>query len=147
MEETALGGSAGKAPDLAALAGFADRLADPAFNAGGWGGGERDPATGVIRMPYAHLSDVASAFVKAAYHHGWVLPGFDWVAWKGTPEAKRLAADRDAVAAASADQLARLLTVIIRQDRFVEGGLLSDFKSGFVAAIAARANVLLAKGA
>ena len=63
--------------------------------------------------------------MKAAYDLGWVKQ-FDWSAWMGTPEAKRLTECRDLVASATHDQLANLLTVYIRDERFNEGTLKSD---------------------
>jgi uncharacterized protein DUF6508 len=44
------------------------------------------------------------------------------------------------------DQLAWLLTAIIRSDRFVEGSIAGAFESGLLARIARRAAVLLAEG-
>ncbi len=55
-------------------------------------------------------------FVAAAYKFGWVLwGGFDWAEWMKTQEAQRLRDDREALSRATPDQLARLLTVLIRQ--------------------------------
>ena len=45
-------------------------------------------------------------------------------------EAMRLRDDPQALAAASAEQLAKLLTVLIRQDRFVEGRLTARLRRG-----------------
>jgi len=123
---------------LAGLAAFLPVLQAPEFEFGRWGGGEKT-ADGAITMPYFMPSHEAAAFVQAAYDLGWVLPDLDLPTWKGTPEAIRLRDDPEA----TAEQLAQLLTVLIRQDRFVEGGLNAAFDSGLLIAILARAKVLI----
>lgn len=120
--------------DLATLARFVPALEAPGFAAGTWHEEE-----GVF--PYANLGEAASALVQAAYADGWVLPGFDWPEWIGTAEAQAL---RDAPSTAGAEDLARLLTAVIRQDRFAEGALLDAFESGLMLAIIRRAAALAA---
>ena len=73
---------------------------------------------------------------------GWVL-NFAWPAWKQTDEAISLRDDAAALAAATPEQLARLLTVLIRQDRFVEGALGSAYESGLLTSIVRRAAELV----
>ena len=51
--------------------------------------------------------------------------------------------DPEAVAAATPEQLAWLLTAIVRSDRFVEGSIEGAFESGLLARIARRAAALL----
>lgn len=130
---------------LAGLAAFLPMLQATGFEFGRWGGGEKT-ASGAIQMPYYVLGDEAAALVQAAYDLGWVLPDFGWPAWKETPEAIKLRDDSKALAEATAEQLARLLTVLIRQDRFVEGGLAGAFDSGLLTAIIARSEALTNKG-
>ena len=48
----------------------------------------------------------------------------------------------DVLAAATPDQRGKLLTAVIREDRFNEGALGDSFESGFIAAIARRAKAL-----
>ena len=83
-------------------------------------------------------------FVTMCYDFGWVKP-FDWVAWKETQEAVQLGDDPEVLAKATSEQLQKLLTVMIRQDRFVEGSLASHFNSGFIDRIIDRAAVLAGK--
>ena len=84
--------------------------------------------------------------MQAAYDGEWVLRDFSWPEWKDTEEAIALYRDPDVLAQATRRQLAQLLTVFIRQDRFVEGGLLGDFRSGHILAIVRRAAKLLEAG-
>jgi endonuclease III len=88
------------------------------------------------------LSATAAAFVQATYDYGWILRDFDWPAWKGTDEAVRLHDDPVFLEQASAEQLAKLLTLIVRQDRFCDGLLNEVYESGFLIRILRRAEVL-----
>jgi hypothetical protein len=68
---------------------------------------------------HGSLSPGALAFIECAYESGWVKP-FDWADWPQTPEAQNLANNPEGIAAATHDQLAKVLTVLIRQDRFMK---------------------------
>lgn len=121
---------------LDSLALFADSFESPDFEFGQW---VCPPARddGMLGLPYFALSPTASEFVCTCYEMGWVQE-FDWPTWKCSSEAIRL---RDCFAAmeeASPDQLGRLLTVLIRQERFVEGELNSAFDSGLLVRILQR---------
>ena len=126
------------------LDGLAELL--PAFEAaaaefGEWkGGDELEP--GSITAPWYSRSELTSRFVEAAYREGWVRPDFDWGEWAATPEAQRLRNDRGALGQATAPDLARLLTVVIRSDRFVEGTLDEAIESGLVTAVLRRVEQL-----
>ena len=67
-----------------------------------------------------------------------------WGTWLQTPEGKALSDGQAALADASPDQQAWLLTAIVRSDRFVEGSLAGAFESGLLSRIARRAAVLAA---
>jgi hypothetical protein len=103
----------------------------------------REIEPGVFHVPFARLSDTAQAFVQSVHDSGLVLTDFDGPAWAGTPRAKKMMRDAEMLARATPRTLARLLTVCIRRDRFVEGSLLSDFQSGLILRIVRRAAVLL----
>jgi hypothetical protein len=62
--------------------------------------------------------------------------------WANTPEAIALHGDRAVLARATPDQLAMLLTALIREDRFNQGALGDSFESGIMTAIARRAKEL-----
>ena len=128
---------------LRELARFLPALEQAGFQAGTWAGMEEiEPR--VFTMPYVRYSGLVDALVHAAYEHGWVRSDFDWGTWKDTEEAKELRDDPEALAAARPEQLARMLTTVIRQDRFVEGALLSAFETGMILRIVRRAAALLA---
>ncbi len=93
---------------------------------------------GTFTMPWSSLSEPATRFVETAYENGWVLSDFDWGSWMGTAEAVRLRDDLAELAQATTEQLAKLLTTVIRQDRFVEGALAAAFDAGLLTAILRR---------
>jgi ADP-ribosylglycohydrolase len=99
---------------------------------------------GVTNLPYYTFGPAGEAFLAAVARGGWVFP-FDWGAWLGTEEGKALKDDREAAARATPLALARLLTAIVRSDRFSEGSIAGAFESGLLAAIARRATALLAE--
>ncbi|WAI02049.1 DUF6508 domain-containing protein [Methanogenium organophilum] len=92
-----------------------------------------------MTMPDFCFSDDADAFVRMAYTHGWVNTDFNGPDWVHTAEAEGLRDDPRCMACATPDQLSRLLTVVIRQERFCEGALESAFESGLLTAICHRA--------
>jgi hypothetical protein len=127
---------------LAALGGFVEELESAGYSAGRWHPTERtSPDSDVLTLGWYELSDRALEFVKSVAGNGWVEP-FDWPAWAQTDEARSLRDDRQALANASPDQLKRLLTTLVRGDRFSEGTLAWAFDTGLMAAIARRARTL-----
>jgi len=127
---------------LRGIAAFLPSFQAPHFKFGQWTKPPSDQP-GVMILPYFSLSEMAWSFEQKAYDLGWVMPDFDWGARKQTPEAISLRDDDQASAQATPDQLARLLTVCIRQDRFCEGTLEGAFESGLLTRILERAAVLL----
>ena len=126
---------------LRRLAAWADRFADPSFSVGEWVPSTTG-ADGVIHLGWFERSEAAQEFVSEMYRLGWVY-SFDWMAWLQTPEGHRLSSGPDPVATATTEDLARLLTAIIRGDRFSEGQLDGAFRSGILQAIARRAQTLI----
>jgi hypothetical protein len=130
-----------------ALAERLGRLADFAivFEAPGFGAGEVvAPALvpGIWSMPYTRYHPEVDRFVTLAYEDRWVRTNFDWGAWSTTEEARTLRDEPEALAAATADQLAKLITILVRQERFSEGALLAAFEAGLVLGIVRRAGEL-----
>ena len=97
---------------------------------GSWGktqGGETDEK-GVIQMPYSVPDPLVSEFVTFMYVYELVV-SFDWSAWdegrewyKNSNESKYEALDIPTAL--------KLLTAVMRNDRFNEGALVSAFESG-----------------
>jgi hypothetical protein len=129
-------------PQLRALARYLPALEKPDFNAGAFAPVQKTES-GALIMPYAVYSDVVEDLVKAAYEHGCVLTGFSWAEWAHAAEAQALCHDPSKLARATPEQLLRLLTAIIRQDRFCEGVLLDAFETGLMLGIVCRAVTIL----
>jgi len=98
---------------------------------------------GVITMPSSSLSHEAKAFNKMIYQEGWILDGFDWPEWAQTDEFKDLFSKPETLAKAAAHQLAKLLTALVRKERFCEGTMASACAEGLLARITQRAGMLL----
>lgn len=113
------------------------------------GGKEIEPGT--FEMPWSHLSDAAMQFNELCYADGWVLSEFNWPEWGRTSEAAGLLNDTDHpspglnLVDANPEQLAKLITAIIRADRFCEGYLEGAFESGLLVGIVRRASELAAQ--
>lgn len=122
----------------------------PTFEEAGFTAGEWSPLAevrpGEFQLPYACYGDVVEEFARTVYDQGWVLRDFDWAQWAQSAEAIALRDDEALLAEATPEQLARLLTIVIRQDRFVEGALLDAFESGLILRILRRAKIILDAG-
>ncbi len=126
---------------LQGLSSFLPSFEEPSFVFGLWEQ-PKDLEPGVVSLPYYIMSETVEAFLRAAYDLGWVQQDFDWSEWKETPEALCLRDEEDSLASASPDQLAHLLTVVIRQERFCEGALDSAYQSGLLTRILRRVSKL-----
>jgi len=80
--------------------------------------------------------------IEVAYEDGCVVMGFHWSQWAGTEEARALHDDPEELERASIEQLAKLFTVVIRQDRSVEGAILGACESGLIPRMLERVCVL-----
>lgn len=125
---------------LRRLAGFVAVLESPGFVAATYVRPESEP--GVWTMSYPRYHPEVDRLVALAYEDGWVRGEFDWGAWGKTPEALALRDDPEALASATPDQLAKLIAVVVRQERFCEGTLAAAFEEGLVLGIVRRAGVL-----
>ena len=110
----------------------------PSFSAPGaahqaiWRGGERDPQTGTISMPYATYLPEVEAFFGLVRQSWWL----DY-AYQPSIAAELIASDA-AIAAASLAQIKMLLTYCVRGERFSDGHWAAMIQSGRIAAILRR---------
>ena len=104
------------------------------------------PRDGVGSLGWYVFGPSAEAWRAAVAAGGWIVAGFDWPAWLTTDEGRALRDDPAAIEAATTEQLARLITAIVRSDRFTEGSIAGAFESGLLARISRRAETLLAAG-
>lgn len=96
-------------------------------------------ASGVFRIQ-AHLT--GQALLRRCHDDGWVDHDFDWITWSLTIEYNQLAYNRTRLKTATQEQLSHLLTVLVRQDRFVYGAWNSAAESGLLLGIVERAAAL-----
>ena len=108
------------------------------FTFGSWVPSRTD-GDGVIHLGWFEPSPDSEAFLADA--RAFVTP-FDWPVWAASPEGQALLENPVAVQSASAEDLGRLLTTLIRSERFGEGTLESAFRRGMLTAIVRRAAVL-----
>ncbi|MFL5680180.1 MAG: DUF6508 domain-containing protein [Chloroflexota bacterium] len=133
--------SAKELAQMRRLAAFEDTFGSADFTPGTWSGGNAD-ADGVIQMPWFSYSETVDWFRREMSGLGMVYP-FDWPAWSRTPEGERLMSGPGAIATATAADLARVLTTLVRGDRFSEGLLADAFERGTIAAMTRRAAELV----
>jgi hypothetical protein len=88
----------------------------------------------VYTSPYSVLSPEAQRFAEKAYGLGWVRPDVDWMKWQGSAEARRLQ-NPATIVSANPDQLAKLLTMVLRDGHWTETALVAAFNSGLLTAI------------
>ena len=131
-----------EADRLQALADLVPILEAPDADFGHWY--VPPPVDGVYHLPYFVFGPAAEAWRAGVGRGGWVIGGFDWRSWMET-EGRAFRHQPDAVASATPEDLAKLLTAIVRSDRFVEGSIEGAFESGLLARIARRAATLLAE--
>ena len=120
---------------LARLGRHARVLEAPGFSFGSWVPSRTDDA-GVIHLGWFEPSPEAEAFLADA--RALVHP-FDWPTWAASAEGRALLEDPAAVASASAEDLGRMLTALVRSERFGDGTLEAAFERGMLTAIARRA--------
>lgn len=125
---------------LRALADVLPVLEAPDADFGHWDAGR--PRDGVQVLGWYELGPTAEAWRAAVARGEWIVV-FDWRAWLAGDEGRALRDDPARIANATPEDLAKLLTAIIRSDRFVEGSIAGAFESGLLAAVSRRATMLL----
>lgn len=95
---------------------------------GEWVGGDKGKDQ-VIQLPYCLSSSVVSQFLEIVYEIP-IIISFDWCVWD---EGRKIASDEDF----NFDTIdlvtkCKLITSIVRNDRFCEGALVSAFESGLI---------------
>ena len=126
---------------LRALADLVPILEAPDADFGRWE--TPPPRDGVYSMGWFEFGPTAKRWREGVGRGGWVIAGFDWRMWLETDEGRAMQEGTDTLAAATPDQLGKLLTAIVRSDRFVEGSIEGAFKSGLLARTCRRAAALL----
>ena len=79
-------------------------------------------------------------FLDLAYSDEWVISGFDWPSWD---EGRDIAGDPERISQCDLETIRKLITAIVRNDRFCEGALASAWRGGTIKAILERINTLM----
>lgn len=85
---------------------------------------------------------IVDELMATAYEDDRVRRDFDWTEWVDTPEAQYLLNHPEAVGRASKQQVAFLLTAILRQERFADGTILEAVRSGYLQRLLQRIRTL-----
>jgi len=95
---------------------------------GGWGGGQ-EISPDVWQMPFAEPDPLVGEFEQSWYRWRLVLTDFNWSSWS---EGRQWYSAPDPAKYDRLDQLTalKLLTAVIRNNRFNEGALMGAFESG-----------------
>ncbi len=102
-----------------------------------WGGGKQ--ADGSIQMPFVVYAPEAERLIRAFNDHHLIVFNFDSSLWQD--DAQRFL-DPEVVRTASLDDVRCLLTLHVRQDRFVEGHFADMIARGHIAALLRRLGAL-----
>lgn len=101
-----------------------------------------EPQRGALVVAGGDRPPVIGQLMLLADDDGWILTDFDWPAWASSEEATTLRDDTGAIEQATEEQLAKLLTTVVRQDRFTDDSLERVVASGLLARILRRAGDL-----
>lgn len=127
---------------LTAMAALAPRLESGELSGGHWHPSEK-LEDGSNTFPWFERGPALAEFAQAA--SPCVELGFNWPEWNRSEEARVLFTEPGAIEAASEQDLAHMVTTMLRQDRFVEGALASHFDEGIVQRVCRRAAVLVSQ--
>ncbi|MGE0733128.1 MAG: DUF6508 domain-containing protein [Alphaproteobacteria bacterium] len=126
--EAAEGQRSARALRAADLADLLARMAGKADGFGRWHRETRD-AHGHIGLPWFEYSEDAQKLLAQIRNAGLLVAGFDWAAWSGR---NSYLDDPNSIDTADREDCRRLLTALIRGDRFNEGLLFNAFESGLL---------------
>lgn len=108
----------------------------PDFSFGEWVPSQRQP-DGTYTMPWFRFSAQALEFIRSLVFS----PDFNWPEWARTPEAQAFN-DPAAIATATPVELVKLVTALVRSDRFSEGALAEVYERGLLRGVIRRAAAL-----
>lgn len=105
-------------------------------------GGEIDE-NDVMTMPYWEKSDIVSQFCRIVYNIPIIIE-FEWSSWD---EGRKIASDENFdLDTIDIPTKCKLITAIVRNDRFCDGALIAAFKSGLILKILKSIEKQLIKG-
>lgn len=126
--------------NMARLAAYQVIFADPSFSLGAWAPMKKKRGDSVF--PHFDFNEVAHRFQDDVYKGGWVRCN-NWPDWLAS-EGKAFFKSPASIAEASVDQIANILTVCMRRERFVDGAMQSALEAGVLLQVVRRIGALAA---
>ena len=123
--------------DLAAVGAFAESFDAPGFMPGEWIPSEKQ-ADGSYTFPWWKWSPEVSDWHRALYDHKIVDPHSGYLDESNVEYIQSLHQDPSLIDDSDLPTLRRVLTYLVRSERFVEGTLAKAFKSGIAQAATRR---------
>jgi len=115
--------------DLAAVAAFSELFDAPGFSPGEWVPSEKQK-NGSYTFPWWNGSQVVNEWLQALYDHNIIDPDSGYMEESHAEFMLRLKEDSSPIADSDLATVRRVLTYVVRADRFVEGTLAEAFHSG-----------------
>lgn len=129
--------------DMLAVCTFARRFNDPDLVAGEWiSSAQRED--GVLQIGYWLPSEDVARWQTALYEHHIVLP-FDWAESRWMRQMRRYSEDPGQLKRARLQTIRKVLTTLVRAERFCEGSLARTFQQGVPQAATRRLAALSAE--
>jgi hypothetical protein len=97
-------------------------------------------------LPFVEYTDLVTRLTRMAGATGWMDSSFKWQDWLGTEEGRQLE-HPEFLSPLDEAHISRILTAVIRADRFTEGTLLHFFENGTFLKLAQAAERLSQAGA
>jgi hypothetical protein len=124
---------------LAGIAAFIPQIEDPDLEIGKLVTGQT--ADGIPHLPFYAYGPAVSALLDAFNYFDWVVP-FDWPSWAQTDEAQMYVRHPETILTCSIGDLERIITTLVRRERFSNGSLSAAIDSGMVINALRRAETL-----
>lgn len=125
--------------DLRAVAAFTEALTLSALVVGTWHGGVPEREGASIQWPWVQYTPVVNEWVDSLYEHHVVVdygePGWD-------ERMQAFAVDPGRLRSADLLTVRKVLTTVVRRERFCDGAIESSFETGLVQAAMVRLRVL-----
>lgn len=126
---------------ITSLTSFIDSFEDPAFQFSVNWPAVKD-SDGYWVSGHTVINPVGRAFVKALIDNGWGIVNFDWGTFVNSSEYQELMMVPNGFNQATPEQIAKVITSILRSDRFSPGWLDNSVNDGTVLRILQRLKMI-----
>lgn len=98
-----------------------------------------------ITPPHFKYADIVIEFLRVLDEAEFLIPGFDWKAWIIENQLQSVDEHTSFIERAGIEDLQKLMTAYVRQERFCEGFLADVMKRGWVGMVLERLQALTAE--